>query len=28
VIDGFAAARFVQRLKSLLETPATLFIEA
>lgn len=28
VIDGYQAARFVQRLKSLLETPATLFIEA
>jgi 2-oxoisovalerate dehydrogenase E2 component (dihydrolipoyl transacylase) len=28
VIDGYDAARFVQRLKSLLEAPATLFIEA
>lgn len=28
VIDGYQAARFVQRLKWLLETPATLFIEA
>lgn len=28
VIDGFVAASFVQRLKSLLEAPATLFIEA
>jgi 2-oxoisovalerate dehydrogenase E2 component (dihydrolipoyl transacylase) len=27
VIDGYVAARFVQRLKALLETPATLFIE-
>ncbi len=28
VIDGYVAARFVQRLKSLLEAPATIFIEA
>jgi 2-oxoisovalerate dehydrogenase E2 component (dihydrolipoyl transacylase) len=28
VIDGFVAAQFVQRLKALLEAPATLFIEA
>jgi 2-oxoisovalerate dehydrogenase E2 component (dihydrolipoyl transacylase) len=28
VIDGFVAASFVQRLKNLLEAPATLFIEA
>jgi 2-oxoisovalerate dehydrogenase E2 component (dihydrolipoyl transacylase) len=28
VIDGYNAAQFVQRLKSLLEAPATLFIEA
>lgn len=28
VIDGYVAARFVQRIKSLLETPATLFLEA
>ena len=28
VIDGHDAARFVQRLKALLETPATIFIEA
>lgn len=28
VIDGYVAARFVQRIKGLLETPATLFIEA
>ena len=27
VIDGFDAARFVQRLKALLETPALLFVE-
>jgi 2-oxoisovalerate dehydrogenase E2 component (dihydrolipoyl transacylase) len=27
VIDGYAAARFVQRIKGLLEAPATLFIE-
>jgi 2-oxoisovalerate dehydrogenase E2 component (dihydrolipoyl transacylase) len=27
VIDGYVAARFVQRIKALLETPATLFIE-
>lgn len=27
VIDGYAAARFIQRIKGLLETPATLFIE-
>jgi 2-oxoisovalerate dehydrogenase E2 component (dihydrolipoyl transacylase) len=28
VIDGYVAARFVQRLKALLEAPATIFIEA
>jgi 2-oxoisovalerate dehydrogenase E2 component (dihydrolipoyl transacylase) len=28
VIDGYVAARFVQRVKGLLEAPATLFIEA
>ena len=28
VIDGYNAARFVQRLKGLIEAPATLFIEA
>ena len=28
VVDGHDAARFVQRLKALLETPATIFIEA
>lgn len=28
VIDGYDAARFVQRLKELLETPALLFVEA
>jgi 2-oxoisovalerate dehydrogenase E2 component (dihydrolipoyl transacylase) len=28
VIDGYVAARFVQRLKGLLESPATIFIEA
>ena len=28
VIDGYVAARFVQRIKGLLETPATLFLEA
>jgi 2-oxoisovalerate dehydrogenase E2 component (dihydrolipoyl transacylase) len=28
VIDGYVAAQFVQRLRSLLEAPATLFIEA
>jgi 2-oxoisovalerate dehydrogenase E2 component (dihydrolipoyl transacylase) len=28
VIDGYVAARFVQRIKGLLEQPATLFIEA
>ncbi len=28
VIDGYVAARFVQRLKGLLEAPATIFIEA
>ncbi|MBS0524256.1 MAG: 2-oxo acid dehydrogenase subunit E2 [Proteobacteria bacterium] len=28
VIDGYAAAHFVQRIKGLLEAPATLFIEA
>jgi len=28
VIDGYAAARFVWRIKGLLEAPATLFIEA
>ena len=27
VIDGFDAARFVQRIKTLLETPALIFIE-
>jgi 2-oxoisovalerate dehydrogenase E2 component (dihydrolipoyl transacylase) len=27
VIDGYVAARFVQRLKALIEAPATLFIE-
>ncbi|UYN93135.1 MAG: 2-oxo acid dehydrogenase subunit E2 [Enhydrobacter sp.] len=27
VIDGYVAARFVQRLKALLESPATIFIE-
>jgi 2-oxoisovalerate dehydrogenase E2 component (dihydrolipoyl transacylase) len=27
VIDGFAAARFVQRIKTLLETPALIFME-
>ena len=27
VIDGYASARFVQRIKGLLEAPATLFIE-
>ena len=27
VIDGFEAARFVQRLKTLLETPALIFVE-
>jgi 2-oxoisovalerate dehydrogenase E2 component (dihydrolipoyl transacylase) len=28
VIDGYVAARFVQRVKGLLEAPATIFIEA
>jgi 2-oxoisovalerate dehydrogenase E2 component (dihydrolipoyl transacylase) len=28
VIDGYVAARFIQRVKGLLELPATLFIEA
>ena len=28
VIDGYDAARFVQRIKGLLEAPATLFMEA
>jgi 2-oxoisovalerate dehydrogenase E2 component (dihydrolipoyl transacylase) len=28
VIDGYNAARFIQRIKTLLETPATLFVEA
>lgn len=28
VIDGYDAAQFIQRIKSLLETPATIFIEA
>ena len=28
VIDGYVAARFIQRLKALLEAPATIFIEA
>lgn len=28
VIDGYVAARFIQRIKGLLEAPATLFIEA
>jgi 2-oxoisovalerate dehydrogenase E2 component (dihydrolipoyl transacylase) len=28
VIDGYNAARFIQRIKGLLEAPATLFIEA
>jgi len=28
VVDGYDAARFVQRLKTLLEAPATIFIEA
>ena len=28
VIDGFDAARFVQRIKTLLETPALIFIES
>jgi 2-oxoisovalerate dehydrogenase E2 component (dihydrolipoyl transacylase) len=28
VIDGYVAARFVQRIKALLETPATLFLES
>jgi 2-oxoisovalerate dehydrogenase E2 component (dihydrolipoyl transacylase) len=27
VIDGYVAARFIQRIKSLLEAPATIFIE-
>ena len=28
VIDGYVAARFVQRIKGLLEAPATIFIES
>ena len=28
VIDGYNAARFIQRIKSLIEAPATLFLEA
>jgi len=28
VIDGYNAARFIQRIKGLIETPATLFLEA
>jgi 2-oxoisovalerate dehydrogenase E2 component (dihydrolipoyl transacylase) len=28
VIDGYVAARFVKRIKGLLEAPATIFIEA
>jgi 2-oxoisovalerate dehydrogenase E2 component (dihydrolipoyl transacylase) len=28
VVDGYDAARFIHRIKSLLETPATMFIEA
>ena len=28
VIDGYDAAQFVQRIKGLLEAPATIFIEA
>jgi 2-oxoisovalerate dehydrogenase E2 component (dihydrolipoyl transacylase) len=28
VIDGYVAASFIQRLKALLEAPATIFIEA
>jgi 2-oxoisovalerate dehydrogenase E2 component (dihydrolipoyl transacylase) len=27
IVDGFDAASFIQRVKSLLEHPATLFIE-
>jgi 2-oxoisovalerate dehydrogenase E2 component (dihydrolipoyl transacylase) len=27
VIDGWNAARFVQRIKTLLETPAMIFLE-
>jgi 2-oxoisovalerate dehydrogenase E2 component (dihydrolipoyl transacylase) len=27
VVDGFDAARFVQRIKTLLETPALIFME-
>jgi len=27
VIDGYNAARFIQRIKGLIETPATLFLE-
>jgi 2-oxoisovalerate dehydrogenase E2 component (dihydrolipoyl transacylase) len=27
VVDGWDAATFVQRLKALLETPATIFLE-
>jgi 2-oxoisovalerate dehydrogenase E2 component (dihydrolipoyl transacylase) len=28
VIDGYNAARFIQRIKGLIEAPATLFLEA
>ena len=28
VVDGYDAARFIQRIKGLLEAPATIFIEA
>jgi 2-oxoisovalerate dehydrogenase E2 component (dihydrolipoyl transacylase) len=28
IIDGHDAARFIQRIRGLLETPATLFMEA
>ena len=28
VVDGYDAATFVQRLRGLIEAPATLFIEA
>jgi 2-oxoisovalerate dehydrogenase E2 component (dihydrolipoyl transacylase) len=28
VVDGYDAARFIQRIKALLEAPATIFIEA
>ena len=27
VVDGYDAARFIQRLRELIETPATIFIE-